>query len=573
MNKIRFAHLSIRTKLTLPYIFLALLIAMAGGIIVTQVLLGSLEERFTNQLIETRKLASELMVREEDRLLGTLRLLSHIQGIAETIPLADKNKILDLVYPISFNAEEDAVLVLDNSGKVITTILKSEETGEYLFPEINGDLTNLPFVAKVVNQEIDAKGDKYSGLSYADWGIYFFVSGPVKNQDGNFVGVILVGETLKGIVDKIREETLAQATIYDTSLNPISSTFFEFPSRPPFDSSIVSESQDQQSLMRDFESSNISYTELLGTWEARDGEDIGIMGTALPKTFLVRTSNITRFNVTLVFVFAIIMAMLLGLYLSNLIARPILKLKQAALEVAKGNLEIRVDSTGGDEVAALAQSFNKMVTNLSRSEKDLISAYDKTIEGWSKALELRDEETQGHTLRVTELTLKLARAMNIDEGEMINLRRGALLHDIGKIGIPDKILLKPGPLDDQEREIIKKHPVFAREMLKQIEFLHSSMDIPSFHHEKWDGSGYPNGLVGKEIPIAARIFAIVDVWDALNSDRPYRKALSYKKALYYIRNNSGKHFDPVVVNAFLELIQDFRLTVKTRRANRKKHQT
>ena len=557
MNKIRSAHLSIRTKLTLPYIFLALLIAMAGGIIVTQVLLGSLEERFTNQLIETRQLASELMVREEDRLLGTLRLLSHIQGIAEIIPLADKNKILDLVYPISFNAEEDAVLVLDNSGKVITTILRSEETGEYLFPEINGDLTNLPFVAKVVNQEIDAKGDKYSGLSYADWGIYFFVSGPVKNQDGNFVGVILVGETLKSIVDKIREETLAQATIYDTSLNPISSTFFEFPSQPLFDSSIVSESQDQQSLMRDFESSNITYTELLGTWEARDGEDIGIMGTALPKTFLVRTSNITRFNITLVFVFAIIMAMLLGLYLSNLITRPILILKQAASEVAKGNLNIQVDSSGGDEVAILAQSFNEMVTNLSRSEKDLISAYDKTIEGWSKALELRDEETQGHTLRVAELTLRLARALNIDEGEMINLRRGALLHDIGKIGIPDKILLKPGPFDDQEREIIKKHPVFAREMLKQIEFLHSAMDIPSFHHEKWDGSGYPNGLVGKEIPIAARIFAVVDVWDALTSNRPYRKALSYKKALDYIWNNSGKHFDPEVVNAFLGIIKEY----------------
>ncbi len=557
MNKIRSAHLSIRTKLTLPYISLALLIAMAGGIIVTQVLLGSLEERFTNQIIETRKLASELMVREEDRLLGTLRLLSHIQGIAEIIPLADKNKILDLVYPISFNAEEDAVLVLDNSGKVITTILRSEETGEYLFPEINGDLTNLPFVAKVVNQEIDAKGDKYSGLSYADWGIYFFVSGPVKNQDGNFVGVILVGETLKSIVDKIREETLAQATIYDTSLNPISSTFFEFPSQPLFDSSIVSESQDQQSLMRDFESSNITYTELLGTWEARDGEDIGIMGTALPKTFLVRTSNITRFNITLVFVFAIIMAMLLGLYLSNLITRPILILKQAASEVAKGNLNIQVDSSGGDEVAILAQSFNEMVTNLSRSEKDLISAYDKTIEGWSKALELRDEETQGHTLRVAELTLRLARALNIDEGEMINLRRGALLHDIGKIGIPDKILLKPGPFDDQEREIIKKHPVFAREMLKQIEFLHSAMDIPSFHHEKWDGSGYPNGLVGKEIPIAARIFAVVDVWDALTSNRPYRKALSYKKALDYIWNNSGKHFDPEVVNAFLGIIKEY----------------
>jgi HD-GYP domain-containing protein (c-di-GMP phosphodiesterase class II) len=140
--------------------------------------------------------------------------------------------------------------------------------------------------------------------------------------------------------------------------------------------------------------------------------------------------------------------------------------------------------------------------------------------------------------------------MNLEEGEMDNIRRGVLLHDIGKMGIPDNILLKQGPLEDWERKIIERHPVLAREMLSQIEFLHPCMDIPSYHHERWDGHGYPDGLAGEEIPLGARIFAVIDVWDALTSDRPYRKAWSLDAALQYIRKNAGKHFDPQVVQAF-----------------------
>lgn len=555
MRIIRSAHFSIRTKLTIPYMILALLVAIVGGFIVTQVLLGSLEERFTNQMIETRKLASESMVREEDRMLGTLRLLSNIQGMPETILSEDEQKILDLTYPISFNAGEDAVLVLDSHGKVLTTILKSTETGKYLFPQISDDLTKSPFVSKVLNQVVDANGDKYSGLSFADWGNYFFVSGPVNNQDGKLVGIILIGNSFKGLLNKIHEESSSQVTIYDMNFIPIGTTFTELPSRPLLDSSTLLKNQDQQSLIRDISSNNIAYGELLGAWEARDGEDLGILGTALPKTFLIRSSSMTKINITVVFVSAIIMAMFLGLFLSNLITQPILKLKQAASDVAKGDRDIRVSTNGGDEIADLAQSFNKMVSSLSRSENDLISTYDKTLEGWSLALELRDEATQGHTKRVTELTLELARAMGIEEAKITNIRRGALLHDIGKIGIPDRILLKPGPLTKAERKMIEMHPVFAREMLKKIEFLHPAMDIPTFHHEKWDGKGYPTGLFGQEIPIAARIFAVIDVWDALTSDRPYRKAWPYEKALAYIISNSGTHFDPEVVTVFSKMVE------------------
>ncbi|MFH1524918.1 MAG: HD domain-containing phosphohydrolase [Chloroflexota bacterium] len=555
MKKKHSAHFSIRTKLTIPYISLALLVAITGGIIVTQVLIGSLDERFYNQMIESRKLASESMVREEDRMLGTLRLLSHTQGMAELIPSGNKQDILDLIYPVTFNAGEDAVLVLNNYGEILITIIKSAETGEYVSLQINDDLTKFPFVSNVMNQVVDAKGDKYSGLSLADWGNYFFVSGPVIDQDNNLAGIILIGNSLKNLMEKIREESLSQVTIYDTNFTPIDSTFAELPSRPVIDPSILLDNQDTQSLTRDFSFSDIAYAELLGAWEARGGEDMGILGTALPKTFLIRSSSITKINITIVFVFAIILAMFLGLFLSNLITRPILKLEQAASDVAGGNLDIRVSTKGGDEIADLAQSFNKMVSNLSRSEKDLISAYDKTIEGWSKALELRDEETQGHTERVTELTLKLARAMGIEEEKLTHIRRGALLHDIGKIGVPDSILLKPGPLTKTERKMIEKHPIFARDMLKKIEFLHSAMDIPSFHHERWDGKGYPTGLVGQEIPIAARIFAVIDVWDAITSDRPYRKAMPFAEAFAIILSGSGTHFDPKVVTAFSKMIE------------------
>ncbi len=203
--------------------------------------------------------------------------------------------------------------------------------------------------------------------------------------------------------------------------------------------------------------------------------------------------------------------------------------------------------------AAIAINNANLFQNLQQSNTELSLAYDTTLEGWARALELRDQETEGHTRRVAELTERLARQMNVNPKELVHIRRGALLHDIGKMGIPDSILLKDGELSEEEWEIMRQHPQHAYEMLLPIPFLRSTLDIPHCHHEKWDGSGYPRGLRGEQIPLAARIFAIVDVWDALTSDRPYREAWSNEKALTYIRQQSGKHFDPAVAKAFLEM--------------------
>ncbi|MBX0328432.1 GAF domain-containing protein [Oscillochloris sp. ZM17-4] len=203
--------------------------------------------------------------------------------------------------------------------------------------------------------------------------------------------------------------------------------------------------------------------------------------------------------------------------------------------------------------ATVAIDNTALFEGLQRSNLDLAMAYDATIEGWSRALDLRDKETEGHSQRVTELTVRLARFLRVDEESLIHIRRGALLHDIGKMGVPDAILLKPGPLSSEEWEQMRRHPTYAYEMLRPIDYLRPALDIPHYHHERWDGRGYPHGLAGEAIPLAARIFALADVWDALRSNRPYRQAWDAVRVRSYISAQAGSHFDPAVVRAFLDL--------------------
>lgn len=204
--------------------------------------------------------------------------------------------------------------------------------------------------------------------------------------------------------------------------------------------------------------------------------------------------------------------------------------------------------------AAIAIDNSELFEGLQRSNFELSLAYNTTIEGWSHALDLRDKETEGHTQRVTELTLGLARSLGFSDEQLVHIRRGALLHDIGKMGVPDNILFKPDPLTEEEWEIMRKHPVFAYELLSRIPYLKPALEIPFCHHEKWDGTGYPRGLKGEEIPLAARLFAVPDVYDALTSDRPYRKSRTKEEAIEYLRQQAGMHFDPKAVELFLQLV-------------------
>ncbi|MBI5696478.1 MAG: PAS domain S-box protein [Nitrospirae bacterium] len=208
--------------------------------------------------------------------------------------------------------------------------------------------------------------------------------------------------------------------------------------------------------------------------------------------------------------------------------------------------------------AAIALDSAEMFERLERTNSDLLLAYDTTIEGWSRALDFRDKETEGHSIRVTGMAVRVCKAAGMSDEELVHVRRGALLHDIGKLGVPDSILLKPGKLTDEEFEVIKGHPNIAFKLLSPVKFLRPALEIPYCHHEKWDGSGYPRGLKGEEIPLSARIFAIIDVWDALRSDRPYRPAWDVEKTREFIRSQAGSHFEARLVDVFLSMDWDGR---------------
>jgi len=207
-------------------------------------------------------------------------------------------------------------------------------------------------------------------------------------------------------------------------------------------------------------------------------------------------------------------------------------------------------------IAADVTARERAMTELEATNLALTNAYDSTLEGWVRALDLRDRETEGHTKRVTKLAVELARRMGVPEDDLVHVRRGVLLHDIGKIGIPDSVLKKPGPLDDDEWKLMRRHPVWAHEMISSVGFLQPALDVPYCHHERWDGQGYPRGLSGESIPLSARVFAVVDVWDALRSDRPYCEAWDEERVLAYLREQAGGHFDPAVVEEFLAMLTD-----------------
>lgn len=555
---------SLRIKITLPFLILAFAMAAGGAYIVTQIVFDSVDERYTNNLVASGRLVSEAIVKRERSLISSLRQFIFTKGLAEAIQAKDVTALNGLVYLLAMSQGEEIVEFLDQEGNLVLSLHVNEVEGDktYKLSETSAtDYRSLSFVQKVLSRETDGLGDKFSGLSRSPEGDILYVAGPILDSSGELAGVALVGRTLPTLIKELREATQAEVTFYDRDGNTLLSTFHESPSLEDGLAEEVLANQDTHSLKRNLDTprelniSNVTFGEILGPWELRNGvEDLGVIGTSLPQILLVWASAATRVEIMLIVSLALFLVIMLGVNIANVITRPVRKLVLASEQVAAGDLTVQVPPTGNDEISTLAEAFNQMVYSLRDSKMDLLKAYDSTLVGWSNALELRDQETQGHTQRVTELSIDLARWMGIQESDLDNIRRGALLHDIGKMGIPDSILLKPGKLTPAEWVIMRKHPQYAYEMIYPIEYLRPVLDIPYCHHERWDGTGYPRGLKGEEIPMAARVFAVIDVWDAMRSHRPYRPALSVDEVCEYISTASGTHFDPAVVDAFFELL-------------------
>lgn len=553
--------INIKEKVTIPYLILGIILIVGAAFVVTRVVFDTIEERFTNQLLEAGILASERMVVEENQMLKVLRLLAYSEGVPDALENADPERLRELTIGNIINNRQAAVLFLDMEGKLVLSAyhIQGGNVEEYEFSSGGfSALKDQPFVSSVLSGEIDNEGNKFSGYSQTEQGNYFFISGPVLNDNREQIGVVLLGKPLDDLAQQIREETLAQITIYDLQGEPLASTFSSaFPLVTAEVSSIL-DHQDDSTFMetnsRNVSVRNIGYREIFSAWEVRGGKDLGVLGIGLGESFLVSTTRATRLQIALLAVLVFILILLIGMNLSNIITRPIRDLVSASNKVMEGDYNVTVTPTSKDELAVMASTFNKMIKNVNESRIQILESYDITLEGWSRALDLRSEETKGHTDRVTDLMDKMCVAMEIEGQRLTNIRRGTLLHDIGKMGIPDRILNKPGKLTEEEWKIMRFHPTYAYELLKDIHFLRPALTIPLCHHERWDGEGYPRGLKGQEIPIEARMFALVDVWDAITNDRVYRQAMSKEEAFQTIRNGAGNHFDPDITEIFLKVV-------------------
>jgi putative nucleotidyltransferase with HDIG domain len=554
----------IRLKITIPYLILSLILAAAAAYLITQLVLENVRARFNEQLYEAGKISSELMVSYESQLLQTLRLLANAEGVSTAIQSNDSNTLRALTLGIIANDHQEAVEFLDVRGShVLSVHLRPGANPEdYEFSTgAQTTFSNLEIVQNILNQKGDANGDKFADLVQTEVEDYLYVSGPVHDPQGNLIGVVLVGRSLPTLTADMHAKTFAQITLYDKLGHELNSTL-------PFPHDLASGTalrtisfQDLNSTKRDISSqrditlANIPFSEILGAWNVRGDHVVGVLGVALSQNAAVQASTSSRWSIFFLILSANFLIILIGINLADAITRPLIQLVRASVQVSRGDLGVQITTRTDDEISVLTDSFNAMVASLHKSQTDLLNAYDNTLEGWARALELRDKETEGHSKRVGELVLELAHEMGIhDQVTLANIRRGALLHDIGKMGIPDSILHKDGSLTEEETTTVRNHPRLAYDMLKKIDYLQPSLEIPFCHHEKWDGTGYPRGLKGEEIPFAARIFAIVDVWDAMTHDRPYRKAIPDAEVLSYLKDQSGKYFDPNIVDVFIRIL-------------------
>jgi class 3 adenylate cyclase/CheY-like chemotaxis protein/HAMP domain-containing protein len=363
-------RIPVRVKITFPYILLAILFSLVGAYLVSQVILESIQDRFNNQLVETGKQDADWMVRQEDSLLETLRLVANTTGMADAIRTRDAGSLQEMILPLAVNAKEEAIEILDDQGTSVISLRHVADGGMADYTSTQGEtiFAQWDFVQSVLKGQIDQGRDKYAGLERAPWGDFFYVSGPVHSSDGSLVGVVLVGISLPGLVREMSLENLAESTLYDFNGQPMASTLFTTsagtePLAAQQAISVVS-GQANSSLVRDLVIGSVNYSEIIGPWKARSSQTLGLLGAALPQSFLVTTNRITQTQIFLLVAGAFLLVILIGVTISNQITRPLLRIVKASAEVARGNLNVKVEPRGNDEVAVLSRTFNYMVVGL-----------------------------------------------------------------------------------------------------------------------------------------------------------------------------------------------------------------
>jgi putative nucleotidyltransferase with HDIG domain len=535
-------NLPIRFKIILPFFVLLVFLGVAGTGLATQRLTDTLAAEFDASLLRTSLLANDrLELLEADRL-SQLRSAADTIGVSEAAAAGDRLALARLLAPILANAEPTRLTarVLNLQGQQLL-YLKEEASGPVPSAEtIDPALLNATEVRSALAGLSDGKGERNLFLSSEGSGHVVYWISPLRTDSGRLAGAVLLGQSLSDIVAGIPD-----AAFYDSAGRVVGSAMAAAPSLPASAQTVTSGRTVRLTETR----GGHSYGELFSDWTMR-GRQFGYMAVVLNGDKLVNSVAQARLILVLSFTAAALLTLLIGLMLASRITRPLEQLVLAMRAVSAGDLVQRAPVDSKDEIGYLSSTFNEMTGSLQEKTSTLEETYFASMEALARAIDARDPYTFGHSSRVAAVSVEIATAMGLSGPEREALRRAALLHDIGKIGVEDRILRKPGPLDREETQSMRDHPQIGYQMLKGLRFLEPSLPGVRHHHERWDGAGYPAGLSGNDIPLFVRILTVADVFDALTSERPYRMGLTFDDAFDAIQADAGIRFDPAVVNAF-----------------------
>ena len=540
-------HPSLRRRIVLPFIVLVLFIGVVGVAVVSAQVGGSVEGAADNSLIQNSLRTNDRLATLENDRLQQLRAAADTAGIATATGRGDGDAAGRLLGPIVGNAQPEHLVlrVINTGGRELVALRRNGATVETFAG--GAGYTGQAAVQHALAGARDAVGDKYIFLSNETPTMLYWVA-PIWTdaQTPTVVGAVLLGEALPEIVQTIPGSSANVVAFFDPFGQVLAGSLSGIQSLSP---GVRQEVTPETPVRIATEWQSHPYRLLVNDWTMR-GTTLGYIGVAATATDLTNSLNAIRLVLVALFGAIALGTILIGLALADRITRPIDRLVASMAMVSAGDYSRRVQVESVDEIGYLAKSFNEMTAALEAQIQAREEAYFRNLEALARVIDARDPYTFEHSARVAAVSQELAEGMGLSTTDLVVLRRAGLLHDIGKIGVADAILAKKGPLNDEEWSAIRRHPVIGFEMLKDVPFLQPSLDPIRHHHERWDGEGYPDKLKGSSISQLARIVTVADAFDAMTSDRPYRKSFSFEFAARAIESESGGQFDPAVVAAF-----------------------
>jgi putative nucleotidyltransferase with HDIG domain len=524
----------LRQQIIVPFLLLLVFVAVVGVAALTYQATGAGLSGLDQSLVRDSVQANDALAALEAGRLNDLRTLAATPTLATAV--AQRNDTaLSALFAADIKTARQAhvvIRILDGEGRRLLSLPADPGRPAY------GD---VPAVRRALTGTSDTRGDKYVAVVAENSGEVVYWAAPIRDVTKQVIGAVLLGEAVRDLAAEIGNAQTGRLFFYRPTGHPLDSSAAGIPSL----SGDVIQSVGPDHLMRVSASANgHAYSVAVSDWTMR-GERFGYLGVGVPADRV--GDNVFRLRLFLLFVVAgtALLVLVLGGLLARRITRPLEQLVSSV--VAAGNH--RTPGGPADEIGYLTSSFNQMAASLEEKTKALEATSFASIEALARAIDARDPYTYGHSARVARLSFEIAREMGLQPDQLAALGRAALLHDIGKIGVADRILRKPGPLSKRELLAMRAHPVIGFEMLRGLQFLESSLGGVRHHHEHWDGSGYPDGLRGEDIPEAVRILTVADALDALTSDRPYRAAMNVAAAVATIEAEAGTQFDPAVVRA------------------------